>query len=80
MYAVLKPLSDFAERTKAVPTVGYTHFQMRSLHRRTQSLPLAADLWLLSGRAVDSLSHDPLLGCRGATVPRRALSRSLQRF
>ena len=27
IYAVLAPLSAFAERTKAIPTVGFTHFQ-----------------------------------------------------
>ncbi len=68
MYAVLKPLSDFAERTKAVPTVGYTHFQSAqpgTVGRR--ACLWLQDLWLDLEELEDALSAIRFLGCRGAT-------------
>lgn len=68
IYAVLKPLSDFAERTKMIPTVGYTHFQPAqpvTIGRR--ACLWLQDLWLDVEEIEDTLSAIRFLGCRGAT-------------
>ena len=68
IYAVLKPLSDFAVRTKTIPTVGYTHFQPAqpvTIGRR--ACLWLQDLWLDVEEIEDTLSAIRFLGCRGAT-------------
>jgi adenylosuccinate lyase len=68
IYAVLKPLSDFAERTKAIPTAGYTHFQSAqpgTVGRR--ACLWLQDLWLDLEEIEDTLAAIRFLGCRGAT-------------
>ncbi len=68
IHAVLKPLSDFAGRTKAIPTVGYTHFQPAqpvTIGRR--ACLWLQDLWLDLEEIEDALSAIRFLGCRGAT-------------
>ena len=68
IYAVLKPLSDFAARTKAIPTVGYTHFQPAqpvTIGRR--ACLWLQDLWLDVEEINDALAAIRFLGCRGAT-------------
>ena len=68
IYAVLKPLSQFAERTKAIPTVGYTHFQSAqpvTIGRR--ACLWLQDLWLDLEEIEDTLQAIRFLGCRGAT-------------
>lgn len=68
IYAVLKPLSTFAEQTKAIPTVGYTHFQSAqpgTVGRR--ACLWLQDLWLDLEEIEDTLSAIRFLGCRGAT-------------
>lgn len=68
IYAVLKPLSAFAEQTKTIPTVGYTHYQ----HAQPVTVGRRAalwlqDLWLDLEEIEDTLSAIRFLGCRGAT-------------
>ncbi|PKM39100.1 MAG: adenylosuccinate lyase [Firmicutes bacterium HGW-Firmicutes-9] len=68
IYAVLKPLSTFAEQTKTIPTVGYTHYQ----HAQPVTVGRRAalwlqDLWLDLEEIEDTLSAIRFLGCRGAT-------------
>jgi len=68
IYAVLKPLSAFAARTKAIPTVGYTHYQ----HAQPVTVGRRAclwlqDLWLDLEEIEDTLNAIRFLGCRGAT-------------
>jgi adenylosuccinate lyase len=68
IYAVLKPLSDFAAHTKAIPTVGYTHFQPAqpvTIGRR--ACLWLQDLWLDVEEINDALAAIRFLGCRGAT-------------
>ena len=68
IYAVLKPLSAFAARTKAIPTVGYTHFQPAqpvTIGRR--ACLWLQDLWLDLEEIEDTLSAFRFLGSRGAT-------------
>ena len=68
MLAVMQNLSAFAERYKALPTVGYTHYQVAqpvTVGRRAclGMKDLALDLEELD----DALSAIRFLGCRGAT-------------
>jgi len=68
IYAVLKPLSAFAARTKSIPTVGYTHYQ----HAQPVTVGRRAclwlqDLWLDLEEIEDTLNAIRFLGCRGAT-------------
>jgi adenylosuccinate lyase len=68
IYAVLKPLSTFAEQTKTIPTVGYTHYQ----HAQPVTVGRRAclwlqDLWLDLEEIEDTLNAIRFLGCRGAT-------------
>ena len=68
IYAVLNPLSAFAGQTKAIPTVGYTHFQSAqpgTVGRR--ACLWLQDLWLDLEELEDALSAIRFLGCRGAT-------------
>jgi len=68
IYAVLHALSGFAERTKAIPTVGYTHFQSAqpvTIGRR--ACLWLQDLWLDVDEIEDTLAAIRFLGCRGAT-------------
>ncbi len=68
IYAVLAPLSAFAERTKAIPTVGYTHFQSAqpvTIGRR--ACLWLQDLWLDVEEIEDTLNAFRFLGSRGAT-------------
>lgn len=68
VYAVLGALSAFAERTKSVPTVGYTHFQAAqpvTIGRR--ACLWMQDLFLDLEEIGDALSAVRFLGCRGAT-------------
>ena len=68
IYAVLAPLSAFAERTKAIPTVGYTHFQSAqpvTVGRR--ACLWLQELWLDVEEINDVLSAIRFLGSRGAT-------------
>ena len=68
IYAVLAPLSAFAERTKAIPTVGYTHYQHAqpvTIGRR--ACLWAQELWLDVEEIDDTLRAIRFLGCRGAT-------------
>jgi len=65
---VMKNLAAFADRTKALPTLGYTHYQPAQL----VTVGKRASLWL-QDLASDLeeldfvLSAIPFLGCRGAT-------------
>ncbi|MPM83520.1 Adenylosuccinate lyase [bioreactor metagenome] len=68
VYAVLSSLSAFAERTKSIPTVGYTHFQSAqpvTIGRR--ACLWLQELWLDVDELNDALSAIRFLGCRGAT-------------
>ncbi len=68
VYAVLSSLSAFAERTKNIPTVGYTHFQSAqpvTIGRR--ACLWLQELWLDVEELNDALSAIRFLGCRGAT-------------
>ena len=68
VYAVLSSLSAFAERTKSIPTVGYTHFQSAqpvTIGRR--ACLWLQELWLDVEELNDALSAIRFLGCRGAT-------------
>ncbi len=68
IYAVLAALSAFAERTKAIPTVGYTHFQSAqpvTIGRR--ACLWLQELWLDVEELNDALAAIRFLGCRGAT-------------
>lgn len=68
VYAVLKELSAFAERTKAIPTVGYTHFQnAQPLTIGRRACLWLQDLWLDLEELGDALHAIRFLGCRGAT-------------
>ena len=64
----MKHLAEFAERTKGIPTLGYTHYQPAQL----VTVGKRASLWL-QDLAADLeeldfvLSSIPFLGCRGAT-------------
>ena len=65
---VMAALADFAERHKALPTLGYTHYQPAQL----VTVGKRASLWL-QDLAADleeldfTLRTIPFLGCRGAT-------------
>ena len=68
LLAVLANLADFAERTKAVPTLGYTHYQPAQL----VTVGKRATLWmqdLLSdlGELDFAIENIKFLGCRGTT-------------
>ena len=68
VYAVLTSLSAFAERTKNIPTVGYTHFQAAqpvTVGRR--ACLWLQELWLDVEELNDALAAIRFLGCRGAT-------------
>ncbi|MEN6417837.1 MAG: adenylosuccinate lyase [Clostridiaceae bacterium] len=68
VYAVLSALKPFAERTKAIPTVGYTHFQAAqpvTIGRR--ACLWMQDLFLDLEEITDTLSAIRFLGSRGAT-------------
>jgi len=68
VYAVLASLSAFAERTKNIPTVGYTHFQSAqpvTVGRR--ACLWLQELWLDVEELNDALAAIRFLGCRGAT-------------
>jgi adenylosuccinate lyase len=68
IYAVLAPLSSFAERTKSIPTVGFTHFQPAqpvTIGRR--ACLWLQDLWLDLEELEDTLKAMRFLGSRGAT-------------
>ena len=68
IYAVLQPLSMFAERTKSIPTVGYTHFQSaQPLTIGRRACLWLQDLWLDLEEIEDTLKAIRFLGCRGAT-------------
>ena len=68
IYAVLQPLSAFAERTKTIPTAGYTHFQSaQPLTIGRRACLWLQDLWLDLEEIEDTLSAIRFLGCRGAT-------------
>ena len=64
----MKHLAEFAERTRGIPTLGYTHYQPAQL----VTVGKRASLWL-QDLAADLeeldfvLSSIPFLGCRGAT-------------
>ncbi len=68
LLAVIKNLSDFAENYKALPTVGYTHYQPAQL----VTVGKRATLWLQDffsdlGELDYVLGNLKFLGCRGAT-------------
>ncbi|MBR5708689.1 MAG: adenylosuccinate lyase [Oscillospiraceae bacterium] len=68
LLAVIANLADFAERTKAVPTLGYTHYQPAQL----VTVGKRATLWmqdLLSdlGELDFAIENIKFLGCRGTT-------------
>ncbi len=68
IYAVLSALGAFADKTKAVPTVGYTHFQPAqpvTIGRR--ACLWMQELFLDLEEIGDALSAIRFLGCRGAT-------------
>lgn len=68
VYSVLASLSAFAERTKGIPTVGYTHFQSAqpvTVGRR--ACLWLQELWLDVEELNDTLEAIRFLGCRGAT-------------
>lgn len=68
VYAVLKSLSSFAERTKTIPTVGFTHYQSAqpvTIGRR--ACLWLQELWLDVEELNDVLATIRFLGCRGAT-------------
>lgn len=68
LLGVIKLLSDFADKTKDIPTLGYTHYQPAT----PTTVGKRATLWLQS--FVENLeeldfvvSKTKMLGCRGAT-------------
>ncbi len=66
--AVMKNLCDFAEKTKNIPTLGYTHYQPA----QPVTVGKRASLWLQDFASdleeLDFvLEHMPFLGCRGTT-------------
>jgi adenylosuccinate lyase len=68
IHAVLSNLSAFADKTKAIPTVGYTHFQPAqpvTIGRR--ACLWMQELFLDLEEIDDTLSTIRFLGCRGAT-------------
>lgn len=68
IYAVLSALASFADSTKAIPTVGYTHFQPAqpvTIGRR--ACLWMQELFLDLEEIEDALSAIRFLGCRGAT-------------
>ncbi len=68
IYAVLARLSAFAEQTKTIPTVGYTHFQpAQPLTIGRRACLWLQDLWLDVEELEDALKAIRFLGCRGAT-------------
>ena len=78
VYAVLAPLSAFAERTKSIPTVGFTHYQ----YAQPVTIGRRACLWLqdlwLDYEEIDRYAQrNPFPRHAGARLGRRrALSRS----
>ena len=68
IYAVLSALSAFADKTKAIPTVGYTHFQPAqpvTIGRR--ACLWMQELFLDLEEIDDTLNAIRFLGSRGAT-------------
>ncbi len=68
IYAVLSALSTFADKTKAIPTVGYTHFQPAqpvTIGRR--ACLWMQELFLDLEEIDDTLNAIRFLGSRGAT-------------
>jgi adenylosuccinate lyase len=68
LLAVMKNLCDFAEKTKAIPTLGYTHYQPA----QPVTVGKRASLWLQDFMTdleeIDFvIDHLPFLGCRGTT-------------
>ena len=64
----MKNLCDFAEKTKAIPTLGYTHYQPA----QPVTVGKRASLWLQDFMTdleeIDFvIDHLPFLGCRGTT-------------
>ena len=68
LLAVMKNLCDFAEKTKDIPTLGYTHYQPA----QPVTVGKRASLWLQDFMTdleeIDFvIDHLPFLGCRGTT-------------
>ena len=68
LLGVMKNLCDFAEKTKAIPTLGYTHYQPA----QPVTVGKRASLWLQDFMTdleeIDFvIDHLPFLGCRGTT-------------
>ncbi len=68
LLAVMRNLCDFAEKTKAIPTLGYTHYQPA----QPVTVGKRASLWLQDFMTdleeIDFvIDHLPFLGCRGTT-------------
>ncbi|MCR5297129.1 MAG: adenylosuccinate lyase [Clostridiales bacterium] len=68
LLGVMRNLCDFAEKTKDIPTLGYTHYQPA----QPVTVGKRASLWLQDFRSdLEELdfviAHLPFLGCRGTT-------------
>ena len=68
LMGVMKNLCDFAEKTRDIPTLGYTHYQPA----QPVTVGKRASLWLQDFMTdleeIDFvISHLPFLGCRGTT-------------
>lgn len=68
LLGVMKNLCDFAEKTKDIPTLGYTHYQPA----QPVTVGKRASLWLQDFMSdleeIDFvIGHLPFLGCRGTT-------------
>ena len=68
LLGVMRNLCDFAEKTKAIPTLGYTHYQPA----QPVTVGKRASLWLQDFMTdleeIDFvIDHLPFLGCRGPT-------------
>ena len=65
---VLRNLSDFAARTKAIPTLGYTHYQPAQLVTVGKRATLwMQELWMDLEEIDFVLDSMKFLGCRGTT-------------
>lgn len=68
LVTVMKNLRDFAARTKAIPTLGYTHYQpAQPVTVGKRACLWLQDLWLDEEELDAMLAAFRFLGCRGTT-------------
>lgn len=68
LVTVMKNLRDFAARTKAIPTLGYTHYQpAQPVTVGKRACLWLQDLWLDEEELDATLAAFRFLGCRGTT-------------